>query len=451
MTRPADITPPAVTPHGLAPSSPVYDWRWRPLIALEYLPAAAYVWDDTDPAVVWDAPGDTYVWDAPFIGAGFTDAVCDWMALDIEPGDPDELYLFPPATATVTLDNGTGAYTPWSADGRLVYWAPGRRLQILAWRPDTDEQVWLFSGRVASWTLNTDNTVTVVAYDGLSWLAQPLGGDWTIGAPGDTVAARITAATLGADYPDRVDIEPGTVTLAAVTDDQAPLEHIERVALSDGGLFYGDADGSLDYRNRLWRAGRDDQPTSWAVSDNRCTVPVVVWGAEFAADDERLVTDVHLVNTTGLTATAALGAGSPWAGDARYRLTHPDPDLWQTQAQGDDLADYLLTEQSTPSMALASFELHARDPNQQPAVWDMAAGVRRGDRVNVLHDFTDPAGNPATLDTWAIVLGVGHTITPESWVSRLALSRTVDYRPVIMWDASPYTWDDPDPANVWRY
>jgi len=449
MTRTGDVAAPTIAPHPIGPDAPIAGWRWRPLIGLELLPQAAYVWDDTDADVTWDDTTPERVWDAPFTTPGALDAVCDWIACDIDPGEPDELYVFPPTVATVTLDNRTGKYTPWSADGRLVYWAPGRRLYVLARNPATAEQLWLFSGRVASWTVNADDTVTVVAYDGLSWLAQELGGDHTFGTPGDSVGTRINGIVSSAGYPDRVDLDAGGVTLSTVTDDRSPLETIERVALSDGGLFYGDADGSVDYRNRLWRAGRSDQPTLFTVSDNVCSVPVVVWSPELAADDERLATDVRLVNDAGLVAVAT-AAASVWQGDARYHLTHPDPDLWQSQAQGDTLAAYLIAQQSTPSMALQRFELYVFDPTQ-PQVWEMAVRTRRGDRVNVIHDYVDPDGTTGRLDLFAIVLGVAHNLTPESWTSTIQLSRTVDYRVPELWDLTRFAWDDADPANVWRY
>jgi hypothetical protein len=451
MTRTGDVAPPTVTPHPLDPDAPVAWWPYRPLIALEFLPQAPYTWDGTDDQFVWDqAESLGYVWDAPFTVRGFTDVVCDFMALDIDPGEPDDLFVFPAVSATLTLANPDGQYTPWSVDGRLTYWAPGRRLHVLVTHVASGERLWLFSGRMASWTVNADDTVTVVAYDGLSWLAQPVGGTWTDGTPGQSPQARITANLAAAAYPDPFVTEGGDVTLDTVAADAAPLERIERVALSDGGLFYGDADGSVRYRSRLWRAGRSDQPRQWAISDNRCDADVVVWAPVMAADDERLATDVYLTNVAGLTATAAAGSGSVWAGDARYRLTHPDPDLWQGQAQGNALATYLLAQQGSPSMAVDAFDVHVMDPSQ-PAGWDMAARSRRGDRLQVLHDFIDAAGRPGTLDLRAIVLGIAHNLTPDEWVSTFRLSRTVDYAAYLLWDASPYTWDDPNPLNTWRH
>jgi len=398
--------------------------------------------------IVQPDPGEPpYVWDEPAV-SGWVDAVCDWIVADIEPGEPDDLYLYPPAQLTLTLDNADGAYTPWTADGRLTYWAPGRQIAVFAHRLADATDWWLFGGRVSSWQVNADATVTVTAFDGLSWLAQEVGGDWTPGAGGDIPAQRITAAAAAIGYPDPLRLDAGTVHLTTAPTDRSPLEAVEVAALSDGGLFYGDADGTLVYRDRGWRAGRDDQPQPWVISDNVCTVPVIVWDPLMASDDERLATDVRLVNVAGLVATAT--QTSIWQGDARYVLAHPDPDQWSSQAEGDALAAYLLAMQGTPAMAMRSFDLHALSPNN-PAVWDMAVLARPGDLVEVLHDFPDAAGNPATLDVIAVCLTVAHNLTPEAWVSSFGLSRTVDWRRVEQWDRTLYLWDDPNPLNVWRF
>jgi hypothetical protein len=152
-----------------------------------------------------------------------------------------------------------------------------------------------------------------------------------------------------------------------------------------------------------------------------------------------------------LTAIAALTPGDPsswWAGPP-YRLTHPDPDLWQTQTVGDALAAYLLAQSSTPAMAVQAFTLYLHDPHQD--LWATAVDLRRGDRFEFLHDFTDANGDPATLDVYSIVAAVRHEITADTWTVTVTGSRTVDYRTVEAWDVTRFTWDDPDPANVWRY
>lgn len=450
MPRVDDLPFPAVDRHPIPPGAPL-DLPAVLTVALERLPQAAYTWDDPDEAVVWDAPDDAYVWDAPFVGGGFTDVVCDVQAVQVDAAEPDELGLVGPTVLTVSLANPDGRYTVWTADGRLAYWAPGRRACV--WATIDGEAFWLFSGRVASWTEAADGSVVVEAFDGLAALADPLGGEWTAGTDGDVPLERIGAIAALAGYTDPIVGPPGDVALTVPEpDDAAPLDAIQRVAMSDGGLFGGDADGRLVYRDRTWRTGRADQVTIPVVSDNVCTVPVVVWDLELAADDDGLFNDVALVNVAGLTARATL-ADEPgaWFTGPGYRLTHPDPDLWTGQAEGDDLAEYLLAMTSTPAMAPRAFTLHLTDPTQD--LWRVGIDLRRGDRLELLHAFTDAGGDPAELDVVTIAAAVDHVIIPDtaSWTVTVVGTRTVDWRTIERWDETAYTWDDPDPLNVWRH
>jgi hypothetical protein len=447
MTRVDDLPVPALTPHVLPPGSPIASWPAQLRIGLERLPQAAYTWDDADPAVVWDDPDpDRFVWDAPFIESGFTDAVCDFVSLIIDPAEPDDLGLFGPTEAVLTLANPAGEYTVWTADGRLTYWAPGRRMCV--WAVVGGEDLWLFSGRVTSWAEQADGTVVVEAFDGLAALADELGGDWTPGVPGERALARARSIAAQAGYTDPIAGDLGDVTLSTEPGDATPLDAIHRAALSDGGVFAGDADGRLLYRDRLWRAGRDDQGPVPVVSDNVCTVDAVVWDLTLAADDAGLFVHADLFNLAELHATAT-ASGADWYPGAAYRLTHPDPDLWQTQGDGDALARQLVAVSSTPALAPRGFVLHLLDPQQD--LWALGVGLRRGDRVEILHDYVDANGDPATLDVFTIAASIGHEITPDSWLVSVYGTRTVDHRTVELWDVTGFTWDDPDPLNVWRY
>jgi hypothetical protein len=457
MVRAADATPPAVAPHPLPPDVPMARWPGTLRIALEYLPQGAYAWDDPDPAVVWDnADPDRYVWDAPATASGYTDVVCDFHALEIDPGEPDELGLYPPTMVTLSLRNPDGRYTIWSSDGRLTYWAPGRRLAV--WVDIAGTLLWIFNGRMTTWQAATDGTVTIEAFDGLAQLAEDVAEGWTPGAAGQTALARIQAIAAQTGYLDPIRGDGGGLTLSTGPSDLAPLEECQRTALSDGGVFTGDADGALIYRNRLWRAGRDDQVAVAAFSDNVCPAadgfPVTVWDADQAADDVGLFTRIELENVAGTKVVAALPAGSPgsWWTGAQYRRTHPDPDLWTTAGDGQALADYHLAQSSTPALAVRGFGLWLHAPQlATAAMWRVLLDLRRGDRIGWVSDYTDRAGQPGRVDIALIVTGLAHVVAPDSWVVTVAGTRTVEAFPVYQWDRSPWTWDDPDPTNVWRY
>ncbi len=440
--RADDLPVPALAPHEVPPDAPIAGWEARLRIAIERLPEAAYVWDDADPDVTWDDTTPERVWDAPFIGGGFTDAVCDFQALTIEQGNPDELGLFAAGHLMLNLNNRGGAWSQYTSDGRLVYFAPGRRVQV--WANLDGEEWWLFAGRVDTWTQNADDSVTIEASDGFSLLAQEI-GTYMPGDGGQHTLARIAAIAAHVDFPDRIVGDPGDVALTAQATQRSPLEEIQVAALSDGGIVAIDADGSLTYRDRLWPTGRDDQTTLDVFSDNVCTVPAIVWEPQLVSADEALATWVHLVNVAGLQTTAT--DTSETLG-LRYNLTHPEPDQWTTQGEGDALAAVLLAQRKTPKVAIGSFQLHLLDPHQD--LWRPAIDRRLGDRVRFIHEFEAVDGQ-GTLDVMAIVSTISHEITPELWVTTLGTTRTVDYTAVEEWDFTRFVWDDSDPLAVWRY
>ena len=440
--------PTGMTPHDVPPTAPIADWPARLRVAIERLPQAAYVWDDEDADVTWDDLTPERMWDAPFIGSGFTDAVCDFQALTIDVGQPDELGLFAAGALTLNLDNRAGASTPSTrADGRLVFYAPGRRIQI--WANIDGAEWWVFSGRIDTWVQNADDTVTVEASDGFSLLAPEVGA-FTVGTAGQRALARIQAIAAHVGFPDRVIGDTGDVALTVQATERSPLEEIQTVALSDGGIVAIDADGSLVYRNRLWPTGRADQTAIDIFSDNVCTVPAVVWEPQLVSADEAVATHVRFVNVAGLVA-AATDTSDTFG--LRYPLTHPDPDLWTTQAEGDTLAAVLLAQRKTPKVALGSFQLHLLDPLQD--LWRVAIDKRIGDRLRFIHEFIAADSTTGTLDVMAIVSTIRHEITPESWITTLGTTRTVEFFSVEEWDDTRFLWDDFDLAGqttaTWRY
>lgn len=452
MTRAGDLATPAVTLHPLEPSAPMGRWPWRPVIAVELLAQDAYTWDDADPAVVWDAPGDVYVYDAPKAAARLTDVTCDLISLTGETGEPDELGLFPPGRLEMTLANPVGAYSTYTADGRLVYMAPGRRIHVWAQQQPGIEQLWLWSGRVTRWAPQADGTVVVEGYTGVHELAEDVAAPWTPGTAAQLPRSRIQSIANRWRYADRVIGDVGLNPLLAPNTERSPWEEMQTVALSDGGIVANDADGSLYYRDRGWRVGRPDQATVPVFSDNVCTsVDAVIWDTELSADDDGLFNSIELVNTAGLTATAVADPSDPgaWYVGSEYRLTHPDPDLWTAQGAGNDLAAHLLAVSSIPAIALRQFALYLPDPQQD--LWRIGLDRRLGDRVRFVHEQIGPLGLLDVLDVTLVLMFVRHEITADSWVATYSTTRAVGYSLAEQWDRTQFTYDDPDPANVWSY
>jgi len=437
-----DQAAPVYAPHPIGPAAPIASWAAIPRVVIERVPTFAYTWDDDDPTVDWDASGK--VWDDPAAGGGYVDAVCDFQAVELAAGNPDELMLFPAARAVVSLDNRTGRWTQYDESGRLIYFAPGRRLHVLA--DYAGEAWWLFSGTIDTWDLQADGSVAVEAHDRLAVLAAEI-GTYTPGSGGTAAAQRLSdiLTVAGDTGPTRFD--PGGPALTAQPTERSPLEECQVVALSAGGILYADADGTLLYRDQLWTRGRDDQPTVPVFSDNVCTGDaVVVWDAELSTDDEHLATKVTLTNVAGTTVTATTNDPLLLQGQP-YPLTHPDPDQWTTAAQGQAVANATLNLYDKLTVGVRRFELHLLDPTR--SLWRTGIDMRLGDRIRFQHDFPVPSGvDVGTFDITAIVSTITHEITPEAWVVGVGTTPAVAATITQRWDRTQWMWDQAD--AVWR-
>ena len=418
--RVADRPPPTVPAHAFPTGVPL-----RPVIAIEPQPVPL-AWDT---ALTWDSG---LTWDANQNPGPWVDAFCDYQGFATTAGNPDDHGLFDAARLELQLDNGSGRWSQYAADGSLVNYGPGRHVAV--WAVDAAAGAWwVFYGRVARWDERPDGTVIVEAFDAFSDLAQPIGG-YTPGANGDRPGARLAAIMAAARYTDRVAFDTGLVTLTAQATEQSPLEEAQTVAASDGGVLVVDADGTVMFRDRTWRGGRTDQPRYPILSDNVCTAELVVWDATLSSNDSLLADRVVLENVAGLraTATAARPIGA-------YVYTETDQQ-WTVQADGDTLAAALLGALGRRRVAVDTFTVYLFDPRQPSA--RTAIDWRLGDRVRFLHDTTAVDG-VARLDVAAIVATIEHDVTPDAWVMTVATTRAVDTIPLYLWDdpTARYLWD----------
>lgn len=418
----------------LADADTIAAWPVRPVIAISHTPAPPYAWDTA--WATWDDP-TPLVWDARYASPLRTDATCEWLGLEIAYGPPDDHAAFPAGRLLLQLDNRAGAWSAFNTDGSPALAGPGQSIDVWAHNPSGDW--WLFSGVIARWDERADDTVEVEAFDAFSTLAQPV-GTYTPGVAGDQPGERmeaVLAATGRTAVPHR--FAAGTVALTAQATERAPLEELQVIAGSDGGVIYGDADGTVVAFDRTWRSGRGDA-AAVVVSDNVCTAPVVVWDAVLSTNDTYLADTVVLENVEGLRAqTPAVLTG--------LVLAESDQQ-WTTQGEGDILAGVLLAAQTQPRVALDTFDVYLLDPHQ-PELW-RAVDWRLFDPLRFLHD-SRAVGGTARLDVTALVTSVVHAITPDGWVMTVGTSRAQSYLAPYVWDTPIITWDDPAPDAVWNY
>lgn len=433
--RTGDLAPPPVAAHVIPPGAPLDAWANTLTIAIQKTAGTVPAWDDGG---LWD---DGDVWDQPATDAVWTDAVCDFVAMVIDAGRPDELGLFPAVELTLALDNASGVWSTWTTGGRLAAYPIGT--PICVWSTTAAGRVdWLFSGYTAEW-LQAGQAVEVVAFDTFSDLALDHGVTWTPGAAGQRPKPRLTAIAAAAGWTGTLAGDTGHTDLLAATlsPDVSALEAMQQVALSDGGIVAGDVDGRVWFRDRYWRTGRADQPVIPTFTDNACDAGAyVVWDPVTGASDTAYANEVALTNIADVPVVVSTGARRP------IRLTHPDPDLWPDATVGQTLAVWLLQQAIDAGWRLEQFALHLTDPNQ-PGLWDVAPTLRRGDRIRWVSDQPTPAGL-YRLDFVALVAGFRHELTPADWTTTVYGTRAVVARTGLLWDNGA-VWDDPNPDNVW--
>lgn len=449
MTRTGDLAPPTIPAHTIPPDRPSALWPAAPVIGLEQQTQST--WDSPDLSATWDA-GD--VWDNPRSAVTYTDVWCDTIGVEIVHGEPDDADLFPPSQATLTLYDPTGIYRRRTIDGRLLYYAPGKRVAILALF-DAGDRWWLFNGRVATWTEHGDDTIEIVAYSAASNLAQDPGKDWTAGAAGDTIRPRVTALVAGSGVQGvtvRADLGQATLSVPAAEAATA-YDMIQRAVWSDGGIVFGDADDQLVVRDRTWRVGRTDQPaTPLILTDNVCIAGnVIVHDAEIANVDEWLAGRVVLSNDATPTPLIATASNPTESIDPSLVFTHPDTDLWRTQSEGNALAQSIANDRGAARLAVGFARVYLHDPRRSTAAdWKPIVDLRLGDRVGWQHEYDNVDGSTTLVDVDVIADTIRHAITPESWIVEFESSPAVGYRAVYEWDTTTLTWDTSDPTGVWR-
>lgn len=411
-------------------------------IAVERMPVPVNVWDDF--TARYDDPEGDYTWDDRTLWPyARQDLFCRFHGLTIETGSPEE-GAFDAGHVDATFDNRDGALSIYDAQGRLVDWQIGAAFDV--WVDYAGTSWWLFSGRVTAWRERVDGMLEVEAFDAFSDMNYPV-QDWTPGNHGDTPSARLTKITnqFGFNVGRRFDV--GNVNLYNYLTDATPLEEMQSVAISDGGILGVDADGTLVYRGRDWVGGRHDQTTRHRFSDNYCDDPAVlqVWDAEMTTDDETLINVAWFKNVADVEVFVENVTSIDNHGSIRRTLEHTD-DQWIGAAQGNELAAWYVFRHDDAYLRLERFVVYVADPRQN--YWPFVTDLRLGDVVEWMHEQVTTTG-PRLIHLDFVVSSIVHDITPELWVTSVATTKATGSHYLARWDMTDYVWDDDDPAADW--
>jgi hypothetical protein len=298
------------------------------------------------------------------------------------------------------------------------------------------------NGEVTAWREAADGDVTIEAIDPFTRLNQSI-GQWVPGDYGQQPGPRLDDIADLIAYAGVRRFDIGDVTLHHFQTTATPLEEMQAVARSDGGVLFADADGTLVYRDRTWPGGRDDQVAVPTFSDNLCAADAaVVWELTITTDDDAIVNRAQLTNVAGSTVIAHNADSYVLHGP--HVLTRTN-DQWITDAEGMTLAEYLVGRQADAYARIEGFTLHLIDPTQD--LWRHGIDLRLGDLIRFVRET--PSGG--VVDLTLIVQAIVHEITPIAWVVTVATTRAVGNNITLQWDGAPFAWDDADPVNAWGY
>lgn len=230
-----------------------------------------------------------------------------------------------------------------------------------------------------------------------------------------TILDRTEVAYPAADR----DIETGTVTLGTQQIDVNTnvLTYLQRVAETEWGLLFVNAQGQLAYRKRQ-TAVFDNVQASF--NDNGTDLPYqvlqIIYGSEF------LYNRVQVQAEGGTLQTAEDTASQAEYGILTYAISDA---LFGSDAQALQLAEYLRDTYSEPTFWFDEIATPANliSSAQRTTLY----GLDMGDQVQLTRHF--PNGTPATVTEVYAVERLAHTITANAHQVRLGL-----YKPAIVYE-----------------
>lgn len=281
----------------------------------------------------------------------------------------------------------------------------------------------LFRGFVDNWDIRWQpkqqyTAVTVQATDATKLLAN---FDTEVtGSDGDTVAQRIQAMLTDKNWPaDFTDLDTSGYFATLVQDvaDRRPLlPNLQEYETTEQGALFLSSEGRVTWRAQELAYPPNDTPAVYTFSDTGISPNVITTAIDYEVSDQVVYNTVSVTATAG---TEQVRSSSSSIDEYRERaLILTDVPL-ETDVQADQLAAFILNRQAVP---LARVTGVATDPR----LTIHSAGVSlKGElltRVNVVR--TPPGGTTATYKMFLI--GVRHSITPETWQTEFITDFTPD-------------------------
>jgi hypothetical protein len=334
-------------------------------------------------------------------GVSFEDVTSRVRSVQISRGKNRDLDRFNAGGLTVTFNNQDRAFDPLFAAspfaGNIV---PRRDVRVLA------DGTPAYVGKITDWNLGYDpsgqSLAELQASDALTFLAQQVltPGTAVVQASGARVNAVLNMPTVEWPVGDR-DIDTGASILGDDVFEGNVLTYLQKVELSEGGLFFIDKAGRVAFRDRLATPTVDNVTV---FADDGTGIPFAPAAVEYGTE--------QLFNQVIVTAPQATATANAALSQTRYGILERQIDtLLDDTDQVPDYADFLVGRYAEPEYRFAqlSVDISNLTSGQRSSMYSLDMG-------SVIQVKFTPNGIGPAIERYGLVISIGHDVSPDDHV-----------------------------------
>ena len=339
-------------------------------------------------------------------GVSFEDVTSRVRSVQISRGKNRDLDRFNAGGLTVTFNNQDRAFDPLFAAspfaGNIV---PRRDVRVLA------DGTAAYVGKITDWNLGYDpsgqSLAELQASDALTFLAQQVltPGTAVVQASGTRVNAVLNMPTVDWPVGDR-DIDTGASILGDDVFEGNVLTYLQKVELSEGGLFFIDKAGRVAFKDRLATPTVDNVTV---FADDGTGIPFAPAAVEYGTE--------QLFNQVIVTSPQATATANAALSQTRYGILERQIDtLLDDTDQVPDYADFLVGRYAEPEYRFAqlSVDISNLTSGQRSSMYALDMG-------SVIQVKFTPNGIGPAIERYGLVISIGHDVSPDDHVMTIGV------------------------------
>ena len=228
-----------------------------------------------------------------------------------------------------------------------------------------------------------------------------------------------------------VDLDTGTVTVAKSFDlvNTNPLDHLQEIALAEGGRFFASKDGKFTFQDRTACLGMLTTSHGVFGNENSTQIPFRLINDEITHDASKIYNGVHITDSTGGVYDAEDVASQNQNGEIDYTQTWPILPGDAQNRGGHILDDYKDAHRRIPALEI----MHTRNPS---VCWPIINALEIGQRFGFRYQPLAAGSDLIELDV--VVDGISINSVPGEFRPIVQLS-PVDMRPYWLLEVPGYT------------